>query len=77
MVRNSPAMQETWVQSLGWEDPLEEDMAAHSIILLFLPEESHGQRSLGSYSTWGHIESDTTERLTLSFFSLHFYTLGQ
>ena len=33
MVKNMPAMQETWVQSLGWEDPLEEDMAAHSSIL--------------------------------------------
>ena len=29
MVRNLPAMQETWVQSLGWEDPLEEDMSTH------------------------------------------------
>ena len=33
MVRNLPAMQETWVQSLGWEDPLEKEMAAHSSIL--------------------------------------------
>ena len=33
MVKNSPAMQETWVQSLGWEDPLEEAMATHSSIL--------------------------------------------
>ena len=32
-VKNSPAMQETWVQSLGWEDPLEEGMATHSSIL--------------------------------------------
>ena len=30
MVKNSPAMQETWVRSLGWEDPLEEGMATHS-----------------------------------------------
>ena len=30
LVKNPPAMQETWVQSLGWEDPLEEDMATHS-----------------------------------------------
>ena len=29
MVKNLPAMQETWVQSLGWEDPLEEGMATH------------------------------------------------
>ena len=33
MVKNPPAMQETWVQSLGWEDPLEEGMATHSGIL--------------------------------------------
>ena len=32
-VNNPPAMWETWVQSLGWEDPLEEDMATHSSIL--------------------------------------------
>ena len=33
MVKNLPAMLETWVRSLGWEDPLEEGMAAHSSIL--------------------------------------------
>ena len=33
MVKNPPAVQETWVRSLGWEDPLEEGMATHSIIL--------------------------------------------
>ena len=32
-VKNSPVMQETWVQSLGWEDPLEKEMATHSSIL--------------------------------------------
>ena len=32
-VKNLPAMQKTWVQSLGWEDPLEESMATHSSIL--------------------------------------------
>ena len=32
-VKNLPAMQETWVRSLGWEDPLEEGMATHSSIL--------------------------------------------
>ena len=32
MVKNPPAMQETWVQSLGWEDPLKEDMVTHSNI---------------------------------------------
>ena len=43
-------MQETRVQSLGREDPLEEEMATHPV---FLPGESHGQRSLVSYSLWG------------------------
>ena len=33
MLKNLPAMQETWVQSLGWEDPLEEGMATDSSIL--------------------------------------------
>ena len=33
MVKNLPAVQETWVQSLSWEDPLEEDMATHSSVL--------------------------------------------
>ena len=37
MVKNLPAMRETWVPSLGWEDPLEEGMATHSV---FLPGES-------------------------------------
>ena len=34
-VKNSSAMQETWVRSLGWEDPLEEGMATHSSVLFF------------------------------------------
>ena len=33
MVKHLPAMRETWVQSLGWEDPLEKEMATHSITL--------------------------------------------
>ena len=33
IVKNPPAMEETWVLSLGWEDPLEKDMATHSSIL--------------------------------------------
>jgi len=32
MVKSLPAVQETWVQSLGWKDPLEKEMATHSII---------------------------------------------
>ena len=45
MVKNLPAMQETRVQSLGWEDPLEKEMAT---TLVFLPGKSQGQRSLGA-----------------------------
>ena len=51
MVKNPPAMQETWVQSLGWEDPLEEGMATHSSILAWrIPwtEEPGRLQSMGS-----------------------------
>ena len=51
MVKNTPAMQETQVQSLGWEDPLEERMATHSSILAWeIPwtEEPGGLQSMGS-----------------------------
>ena len=58
MVKNLPAVQETWVQSLGQENPLEKGMAIHSV---FFPGEFHGQRSLVGCSPWGHKESDTTE----------------
>ena len=61
LVENLPAMQETPVGFLGWEDPLEEGMAAHSV---FLPGESHGHRSLVGYSPFGHKKLDTTERLS-------------
>ena len=50
-VKNPPAMQETWVRSLGWEDPLEEGMAAHSSILAWrIPwtEVPGGLQSMGS-----------------------------
>ena len=50
-------MVETWVQSLGQEDPLEKDMANTP---LFLPGKSHGQRGLASYSPWGCKELDMT-----------------
>ena len=53
MVENLPALQETWVQSLGWEDPLEEGMATHSSILAWkIPwtEEPGGLQSIGSQS---------------------------
>ena len=58
-IERLPATQETRVRSLGWEDPLEKEMATHSSILA---GESPGQRSLAGYSPRGHKESDTTER---------------
>ena len=48
-------MQETWVPSLGWKEPLEEGVAAHSSILAGDP---HGQSSPAGYSPWGHTESE-------------------
>ena len=50
VVKNSPAVQETWVQSQGWEDPLEEGMATHANILAWrIPwtEEPGGLQSMG------------------------------
>ena len=55
-VKNPLAMQESWAQSLGWEDPLEEGM----VTPVFLPGESHGQRIMVGYSLWGCKESDMT-----------------
>ena len=51
MIKNPPAMQETWVRSLGWEDPLEEGKVTHSSILAWrIPwtEEPRGLQSMGS-----------------------------
>ena len=60
MVQNLPAMQVTWVQFPGWEDPPEKGMATHSTILAW---EFQGQRSLAGYSPWATKDSDTTEQL--------------
>ena len=58
MEKSLLAMQETWVQPLGQEDPLEKRIATHPV---FFPGKSHGQRSLLGYSPWGHKESGMTE----------------
>ena len=56
MVKSLSAMQETQVQSLGWEDPLEKEMATHSNILAWkIPWTEEPSR------LWGHKESDMTE----------------
>ena len=74
MIKHLSTMPETRVQSLGREDPLEKEIAAHSSTIAW---KSHGQRSLVGYSPWSHKESDTTEHvLTLGMwekpFILHF-----
>ena len=53
LVKNPPAMRETWVQPLGWEDPLEKGRLPTPV---FWPGKFHGL-----YSSWGHKESDRTE----------------
>ena len=53
LVKNPPAMWETWDGSLGWEDPLEKGTATHSSILAWSPP--------GLYSPWGHKQLDMTE----------------
>ena len=58
LVKNLPAMWETWVQFLGWEDPLEKEKLPTPV---FWPGEFHGL-----YSPWGCKESNTTESLSLS-----------
>ena len=57
MVKNLPEMQETWVRSLGWEDPLELGKATHS---------SSGLENAMDCIVHGVAESDMTERLSLS-----------
>ena len=67
MVKCLPAMRETWVRSLGWEDPLEKEMAAHSSILAWkIPwmEEPGRLQSMGSQRV-GH---DLMTSLSLSFY---------
>ena len=74
MVKNLPAMQETQIQSLGWEVPLEKEMATHSNILAWrIPwtEEPGGLQSMGRK------ESDTTERLHFLSFTLSSKIPGQ
>ena len=58
LVKNPPAMQETWVRSLGWEDPLEKGKATHSSILV--------ENSMDCTVHGGHKELDITEFLSLS-----------
>ena len=64
MVKSLPAVWETWVRSLGWEDPLEKEMANHSSILAWkIP----WMEEPGRLPPTGHKESDTTEQLHFLF----------
>ena len=56
------AIQETWVQSLGWEESLKRKWQHTPVFLL---GEFHGQKSLAGYSSWGLKELDTTEQVSL------------
>ena len=62
-VKNLPAMQETRVQSLGWEDPLEEGIETHSSILAWRIQWT---QKPGELQSMGSKELETSEQLTLS-----------
>ena len=63
MIKNPPALQESWVRSLDQEDPLQESLATHSSILSW--------RCLAGCSLWGLKESDMTEQLSVHTFPLY------
>ena len=63
-VKNLPAMRETWVQSLGWEDPLEEGMATHSSILAWRIPMNRG-------AWWATVYAVTKSRTWLSDYAQH------
>ena len=76
MVKNPPAMQETWVRFLGWEDPLEKGMATRSSILAWgIPKD---REAWWATVHGGHKESDMSEQLSttqhnrLKYISRHF-----
>ena len=69
MVKRLPAMRETWVQSLGWEDLLEKEMATHASILAWkIPrmEEPDGLQSMGIGKSWTRLND-----FTFSLFNLY------
>ena len=70
MAKHLPAVRETRVQSLDWEDSLEEEMTTHSGILAWTIPWTEEAGKL--YSPWGLKESDMTERLILSLLHLYF-----
>ena len=82
MVKNLPAMQETPVQSLGWEDPLEKEMATHSSILAWTTpwtEEPDMLQSMGSQRVRHDLATAQQQHSKLKYLSIyvgvHFYHL--
>ena len=71
MVKNPPAMRETWVLSLGLEIPWRREWLPTPV---FWPGEFHGQKSLVGYSPWGH-KRDTNEQLSLGVAVVIFWSL--
>ena len=70
--KESAAMQETWVQSLGQEDPLQKGMATHSSVLAWrIP-----QTEMAGYSPWSHKELNRTDGLTLTLHELEVVSRG-
>ena len=68
MIKNLLAMQETWIQFLGWEDPLEEGMATHSSILAWRIPMDRG-------AWWTIVHGVANSQTGLSDFHFHFYFL--
>ena len=67
-LKHLPAMWETWVRSLGREDPLEKEKATHSSILAWrIP----WMEELGGLQSTGHKESDTTEKLHFHYLAIY------
>ena len=69
LVKNLPAMRETWVQSLSWEDPSEESMVTHSKDSCL--QNPHGQRRVSYKSTWdiygeNHSSKDTCTQVFIA-----------
>ena len=71
MVKNPPATRETWIKSLGWEDPLEEGMATHSSILAWrIPMDR------GAWQTTVHRDAKSWTRLSNQVQQTHTYVWG-
>ena len=69
LVKNPPAIQEIWIWSPGWENPLEKGKVTHSSILAW--------RIPWLYSSWGLKESDMTEWFSLSLWHLRIFNVRE